>query len=137
METVLHANMYRLAKDIAQALGKPEAPLLQELKANPIRAYIFEEQSPPEIDARCGFMCQKPETPLYSEPCGRANLWGSQRCAEHAYQKAVTLPVIKLKALEADEALAVSEDGTVYNADYEAIGTYHNERLVRFQILEN
>jgi len=133
METVLHANMYRLAKDIAKTLGKPEAPLLQALK-DPIRPYIFEEADTPEIDARCGFMCQKPETPLYSEPCGRAILWGSNRCAEHAYKKAAPAPAIKLQALEAEEPLAVSEDGTVYNAEYEAVGTYKRdtERLTLF-----
>ena len=138
MESVLHANMYRLAKDIAKTLGKPEAPLLQALKADPIRPYIFEESDPPEIDARCGFMCQKPETPLYSEACGRAVMWGSKRCAEHAYKKPVAPPAIKLQALDTEEeALVVSEDGTVYNAEYEAVGTYNRvtERLVRF--LEN
>ena len=135
MESVLHANMYRLAKDIAKTLGKPEAPLLEALKATPIRPYIFEESDPPEIDARCGFMCQKPETPLYSEPCGRPIMWGSKRCAEHAYKKTVAPPAIKLEALEGDEPLAVSEDGAVYNADYEPVGTYNRatERLIRFQ----
>jgi len=135
METVLHANMYRLAKDIAKALGKPEAPLLQALK-EPIRPYIFEEAEAPEIDARCGFMCQKPETPLYSEPCGRAIMWGTKVCAEHAYKKATPPPAIKLQALDMEEeALAVSEDGTVYNADYEAVGRYdrRTQSLIRFQ----
>ena len=137
MEAVLHANMYRLAKDIAKTLGKPEAPLLQALKADPIRPYIFEEAEQPEIDARCRFMCEKPETPLYSEECGRAILWGSHRCAEHAYEKASALPRIKLQALEGEEPLATSEDGTAYNAEYEAVGTYNRETetLVRFQVL--
>lgn len=135
MESVLHANMYRLAKDIAKTLGKPEAPLLEALKADPIRPYIFEESDPPEIDVRCGFMCQKPETPHYSEPCGRAIMWGSSRCAEHAYQKEAPLPAMKLTALDTEEEpLAVSEDSTVYNADYEPVGTYNRTtaRLVRF-----
>lgn len=138
METVLHANMYRLAKDIAKTLGKPEAPLLQALKADPIRPYIFEEADSAEIDARCGFMCQKPVTPLYSEPCGRAILWGSNRCAEHAYKKATPSPAIKLQALDfEEEPLAVSEDGTVYNAEYEAVGTYNRDTNTHIRFMEN
>ena len=80
-------------------------------------------------------MCQKPETPMYSEPCGRAIMWGTKVCAEHAYKKAVAPPPIKLQALDTEEeALAVSEDGTVYNADYEAVGRYDRitQSLIRF-----
>lgn len=132
LEAVLHANMYRLAKDIATTLRKPEAPLLQALKQEPVRPYIFEADDDTEIDARCNMLCLKPDMPKFCQPCRQPILWGSgQRCAEHAYSsRQPSLP--RLQPLQG--GYFVSEDDTVYNIEYEVVGRYNRDtgRLLRF-----
>ena len=136
LESVLHANMYRLAKDIATTLRQPEAPLLQALKKDTIRPYIFEDDT--EIDMRCDALCLKPEAPKFYQPCGQAILWGDgRRCAEHAYSTKLTYSLPKLRRLkDQEEPYFVSEDDTVYNAEYEVVGRYNSGRLIRFRIIE-
>jgi len=131
--------MYRLAKDIATTLRRPEAPLLQALKQETIRPYIFEADDDTEIDMRCDALCLRPDTPKFYQPCGKAILWGGGlRCAEHAYSSkcaAQTLP--KLRRLKGQkEPYFVSEDDTVYNAEYSPVGRYNrsNGRLLLFQV---
>lgn len=143
LEETLKANMIRLAKDVATALGKPEAPLIQALKSTTTRPYIFEgcDKEDVEIDMRCEFVCQPPSTPMFYQPCGRPVLWsaGVQRCAEHAYSGKVTHNLPKIQQLEyEDEALFVGEDDTVYNTAYEAVGVYNRKtkRLTVFVITE-
>jgi hypothetical protein len=127
LESVLHANMYRLAKDIATTLRQPEAPLLQALKQSPIRPYIFEDSEDKEIDMRCDALCLKPSAPKFYQPCGQAILWGDgRRCAEHAYSIKTTYSLPKLWRLkDQEEPYFVSEDDTVYNTEYEAVGRYN------------
>jgi hypothetical protein len=130
--------MYRLAKDIATTLRQPEAPLLQALKQSPIRPYIFEASDETEIDMRCDALCLKPSAPKFYQSCGQAILWGGgRRCAEHAYSTKTTYSLPKLWRLkDQEEPYFVSEDDTVYNAEYEAVGHYNrkNSRLTIFKV---
>ena len=126
--------MRHLAKDIAKTLGQPDAPLLQAIRAQKIRPYIFEEaDTEKEIDMRCPILCVKPDAPHFCQPCNQAVLWsaGCRRCAEHAYATPVPYPGIPvLTPLEKgglDEALYTSEDGTVYNAEFVAVGAYDHD----------
>jgi len=129
LEAVLETNMRYLAKDIAKTLGQPEAPLLQAIKGQVIRPYIFDEaDTTKDIDMTCEYICQKPATPLFYQACGQPVLWsaaGTRRCVDHAYRAAAAppsfLPV--LTPLE-DMPLFVSEDDTVYDTSYTAVGTY-------------
>ena len=141
LEDVLEANMRRLVKNIAGALRQPHEPLLQAIQAHKIKPYIFEGGDDKEVDMRCTFLCQKPAAPLFCQPCGQPVLWSADtsRCAEHAYSKVgrASLPV--LRPIEGEEEpLFVSEDDTVYNIYYEALGTYNRgaERLTLFRVLD-
>ena len=139
LEDTLQANMRRLVKDIAATLGQPEGPLLQAIKSETIRPYLFEESADADVDMRCEFVCQTPETPLYIRPCARPVMWPTKRCAEHAYSITCAHRALpKLQALEPVEGARyfVSEDDTVYNAEYSAVGRYVREskRLVLFSV---
>ena len=132
--------MIRLAKDVAVTLGKPDAPLIQALRGTTIRPYIFEGGEDTEVDMRCEFICQPPNTPLFCSPCGRPVLWsgGERRCAEHLYSKRVvhTLPVVHPIEHEGG-TLFVGDDDTVYNVEYVPIGIYERKKklLTLFTVL--
>ena len=83
LEDTLQANMRRLVKDIAATLGQPEGPLLQAIKSETIRPYLFEESADADIDMRCEFVCQTPETPLYIRPCARPISSHSRKSRSH------------------------------------------------------
>jgi len=144
LENVLDINISYLVKDIAKTLQKDPGPLLQAVRANKMPLYTFDESSSSEIDMRCGFVCQRPDAPLFCQPCGRPILWssglpaGSERCAEHAYAPKITysLPVVRPLKTDTEEKYFVGEDGTVYTITYEPVGTYDRdtEKLTLFAI---
>jgi hypothetical protein len=145
LENALQANMLRLAKDVAKTLGQPHAPLVEALQAQKVRPYIFEEsEDTREQDMRCGYICQRPDTPLFLSACGQAVLWnatGVCRCPEHLYAEPVkptgpALPVLKRLDYE-EEPLWVAEDGTCYDAAYEVKGRYTADsgKLVLFELV--
>lgn len=135
LQNVLDVNISHLVKDIAKTVQRDPAPLLQAVRANKMPIYIFDEASPSELDMRCSFVCQKPETPLFCQPCGRPILWssglpaGSERCAEHAYRprQGYSLPVVHLLNTGTEERYFLGEDDTVYTVDYEPVGTYDRD----------
>ena len=141
LEAALQANMLRLAKDVAKTLGQSHIPLVEAIQAQKVRPFIFEEsEDTRENDMRCNFICQRPDAPLFLQPCGQAVLWNattSHRCPEHLYSATVsqpTLPVLKRLEYE-EESLYVAEDGTCYDAEYEPRGQYiaESELLVLFE----
>jgi len=134
LENALEVNMLRLAKDIAKTL-----------RSQKVRPYIFEESDDTrEQNMRCQYICQRPDTPLFLTACGQAVLWnatGVCRCPEHLYAQppkptAHVLPVLKQLDYE-EEPLWVADDGTCYDASYEAKGYYHtaSAKLVLFELL--
>lgn len=142
LEETLRANMRRLAKDVAKTLGQSDVPLLEALFKGggaTVRPYIFEEAAggvEKEIDMRCGFLCQRPETPLFLQPCGQPIVWSAAphvcRCTEHLYSKQVPigyarrLSPIEATALEEEDGLLVmSDDGTVYDVENRVRGKYN------------
>lgn len=145
LENALQANMLRLAKDVAKTLGQPHAPLVEALQAQKVRPYIFEEsEDTREQDMRCDYICQRPDTPLFLSACCQAVLWNATsvcRCPEHLYAGPTqptgsTLPVLKRLEYE-EEPLWVAEDGTCYDAEYEAKGYYNSKsgKLLLFEVL--
>lgn len=155
-EEALKGNVRKLAKDIATTLGQPDAPLMDALfkkgYAPTVRPYLFEEESAPDLDMRCGAVCQRPETPLFLQPCGQPVVWCAStaavpRCAQHLYSKPPGPEVRSLPLLvpiemggvdteEFGEQLYRSEDGTVYTKEFVCVGRYHfpTKRLFLFQI---
>jgi hypothetical protein len=159
-EQALRTNIKRLAKDIAGTLGKSEAPLLDAILKNgksAIRPYIFEEADSDdiEVDMRCDFMCQRPDAPLFLQPCRQPVVWTAatmpnkkvHRCAEHLYSKSEKIPgnlpiLMPLEVATDSEGtvtpLFVSNEGTVYDKEYNPRGQYDKERrtLVLFVVAE-
>lgn len=158
-EEALRVNVRRLAKDIAGTLGTSDVPLLDALFKGPkgsVRPYLFEDDpataAEQEVDMRCRHMCQRPDAPAILQSCGRPIVWATgagskHRCAEHLYaappasQKMAALPVlIPLEAAGISDAasgpLFRSTDGTVYDSDYRACGSYDLETkvLMLFQV---
>ena len=158
-EEALKGNVRKLAKDIATTLGQPDAPLMDALfkkgYAPTVRPYIFEEgeaAAEKELEMRCCAVCQRPDTPLFLQPCGQPVLWcattaASPRCPQHLYSKAPgpearNLPLLfplemgGVDAEEFGEQLYRSEDGTVYTKEFACVGRYHfpSKRLFLFSI---
>jgi hypothetical protein len=138
-EDTLRANMRRLAKDIAKTLGQSEMPLFDALFKGPgatVKPYVFEEAAAPEIDMRCEFLCQMPESCGVWQTCGQPVVWlggVAKRCTEHLYAgpvPALAPHMLRLVALEpealdaSDGFLAASEDGTVYDKTGAVRGRY-------------
>lgn len=142
LENALQANMLRLAKDVAKTLGQSHIPLVEAIQAQKVRPFIFEEsEDTRENDMRCGYICQRPDAPLFLQACGQAVLWNattSHRCPEHLYSVVAaktTLPVLKRVEYDEEEALYVAEDGTCYDVEYEPRGQYiaDSKQLVLFE----
>ena len=137
-----------LVKDIATTLGQPDAPLVKALKEQKVAPYIFEEAGDKDIEMRCSTQCQRPTAPRILQTCGQPVLWSSgvDRCAEHAFTTAASLPTTIasagglpiLRPLEQRPDLFVSEDNTVYDGEYKPVGTYmeHTQSLYLFEVAE-
>ena len=138
LQESLQGSMRALAKDIAKTLGQPDAPLLAAIKAHTISPYIIDcaSDASKEVDMTCRFLCQKAGAPHLCQPCGQPVLWSaamSHRCAEHAYSPVKSygnLPVLRpleIGGEDVQEPLYVSDDNTVYNAEYTAVGAYNRD----------
>lgn len=145
LETALETSMRLLIKDIAKTLGQPEAPLLQAIRSEKVRPYIFEESDDTrDVEMRCPILCIKPDAHKFCQPCNQPVLWSlnAPRCAEHAYVEInatySNLPaLVPLEKGVHDELLYVSEDDTVYNTEYVAVGSYQREskKLFLFEVV--
>jgi hypothetical protein len=151
-EEVLRTNMRILVKDIATTLGQPEAPLLEAIKAQTVRPYLFEASSDAdtELDMRCDFLCQRPDAPTILQRCGQPVLWcaataaagagGIHRCTEHIYATAISRPagLPRLLRLEG-QPLFHDAEGLVKNGSCQAKGRYclETKRLTLFEVEED
>ena len=130
LTNVLEASTLRLAKDIAQSLGTTHIPLMDAIRAQKIRPYVVElADDPRDIDMRCDYECQRPDAPLYIQACAQPVFWGgseatSKRCPQHLYSKPQSLPALaRLHPFNSsEESFYISEDGTLYDTEYQARG---------------
>lgn len=148
-EEVLRTNMRILVKDIATTLGQPEAPLLEAIKAQTVRPYLFEGggDTDAELDMRCGFLCQRPDAPSILQCCGQPVLWSAatatagapHRCTEHLYATAISRPagLPRLMRLEG-QPLFHDADGLVKDGSCQTKGRYclETKRLTLFEVEE-
>ena len=148
-EEVLRANMRLLAKDIASTLGQPEAPLLEAIRTNTVRPYLFEESDQDrELDTRCGHLCQRPDAPTILQPCQQPVFWSAagehQRCTEHLYTPSIPRPtgLQRLHPLQSCDdcptPLYHDSDGNVKDGHGTLRGHYSSakHRLTLFQVVE-
>ena len=150
LQDSLQRSVRRLVKDVAKTIGVQEGSILDELFRSgdaTIRPYLFEESDPKELECRCSYLVQHPDTPLLLEPCGQPILWsggGSEAtaCPEHFRAKPplVSPNLLSVQRLtgfcDAAEPLFVAEDGTVYDATLTVKGRYGKEtkRLYLFEL---
>lgn len=155
----MRVNIRRLAKDIASTLGTSDTPLLNAILKSPaasIKPYLFEESEAEEkeVDMRCSYLCQRPDAPLFLQPCRQPVVWSApaaaegrhQCCAEHLYLAAI--PESKMRGLTVLTPLETSgdgdgpyyhtQDGLVYDATYKACGRYDqaSKELIIFKHME-
>lgn len=103
-EMALTTQTYKLAKDVATALGKEPEPLLKALRDEKTKVYLFEEAADDDVedlaDFRCKHLVPHKENLAY---CNEPVVWGKDKhdtCLEHLlnpspYSKFSNLPVLK------------------------------------------
>jgi hypothetical protein len=152
VEDAMRTNMRLLAKDIAATLGQSEAPLLEALKKETVRPYLFEESDQSkELDMRCDYLCQRADAPLVVKQCGQPVFWnattaGVHRCTEHLYSKNIHRPTVLEKwwaidykdeegVLPTPLTLFRNKQGEVFSGDGVLRGRYcrGSKRLVLFK----
>jgi len=135
---VMEANTLRLAKEISQALGVSHLPLMNAIKARKSQPYIVEfANDERDIDMRCDYVCQNGRL---IEVCAQPVLWRPaeicKRCPQHLYSK--PLPYKPLPAVEklVDSPLYISEDGTIYDSEFEPRGHRYSslEKTLMFEV---
>ena len=86
----LDTKVTKLAKDIAAALGQPDAPLLKAIRDEKVSAYIFNENESDIIDIsemRCSHLIPFSETCPILIKCNGPIIWS----ADHAKSKSYCL----------------------------------------------
>lgn len=125
--SVLNTKMLGLAKEIADTLEVPVEPLKVALKAEMLRPYVVNYADESRCtDMRCGYICQRPEAPLFLQACGQPVFWGgtpetSVLCPQHMYMRPEpvrTLPKLEAVRVDEERLLYMAEDGTLYDANY-------------------
>lgn len=152
-EEVLRTNMRILVKDIAVTLGQPEAPLLEAIKAQTVKPYLFESvgsggAADAELDMRCTHLCQRPDAPAILQRCGQPVLWAAatassgapHRCTEHLYAAPLPRPagLARLVRIEG-HALFHDSEGLVKDGSDRPKGRYdlQTKRLTLFELEED
>jgi hypothetical protein len=128
---VMEANTLRLAKEIAQSLGVSHLPLVTAIRAKKTQPYVVEFSSDErDIDLRCDHVCQKGHR---IEVCAQPILWidpTSKRCPEHLYSKPLPPKLLPTLRPTNDPELFITEDGTLYDADYVERGFRHSKKMI-------
>jgi hypothetical protein len=134
---VMEANTLRLAKEIAQSLGVSHLPLMTAIRAKKTQPYVVEFSSDErDIDLRCDHVCQKGHR---IEVCAQPILWidpTSKRCPQHLYSKPLPPKLLPILSPTSDPELFITEDGTLYDADYVVKGRRQGEKMFMLQLDE-
>jgi hypothetical protein len=127
LEMALETKTHQLAKDIANAIGENETPLLKALREDKISAYLFDEPADQTVDDigdyRCTYRVESANGSFLA-PCGQPIVWkggGGTRCLQHSLcteQVAPTLPTLRPVAghtvlISKTESKVYSEDGVL------------------------
>ena len=133
-EEALQTNMLRLAKDIATTLGKPHHPLMEAIKKQKVRPYLVDSGND-EIDIACDYICQRPDSPAFLQPCAQAILWGFKRCPQHIYLEKDTIPQLPIvKSVEFEEEPLFAEDHVLYDGENQAKGRITDKKVFLFEV---
>ena len=135
-ELALQTNMHRLVKEIATAVGKPHAPLMDAIKAKKIRPYLAETGDDAEsLEFSCDLLCVGPSTPAIQQVCRQPILWGSgvHRCPSHLFAAQPTESLPTVQSLTTHPTLFAS-DGTLYDGTFQAVGTITDTEIRIFEV---
>jgi hypothetical protein len=135
IESVLSAQVHKLAKDIAEALDKPVKPLLDAIKKDKVTAYLWEDSSQEMMELStmvCEAFTRHPENPNIVCECRQPIVWSSlsqaaKRCAEHMHVKEIYISsnLIQLKPiLIKDVQYYLRDEKDIMNSSLELVGTF-------------
>lgn len=104
LQSSLHSEVKRLAKDVARCLHRPEQPLLKAIQQNTLGAYIFEEANSELIDIqnmRCTHLTPSLENPSVLCKCNQPILVGAgSACPAHLHTQSQEPTVQRLRLVK-------------------------------------
>lgn len=104
LQTSLHSEVKRLAKDVARCLHRPEQPLLKAIQQNTLGAYLFEEANSELVDIqsmRCCHLAPSSENPCVLTKCNQPILVGAgNACPAHLHKKPIETSVQRLRIVK-------------------------------------
>lgn len=120
LELALETQTHRLVKEIASAVGQPEAPLRKALREETVRVHLVDETVDQDVDIeehRCCDIVRWSSTAPYLAPCHAPVLWSgdgpTKRCLTHTIHPSDIRPSLELPVLERLR----DDDGEVYSVD--------------------
>ena len=142
-ELAVSTQANRLARDIADCLGKDPGPLLSEIRNEKVGVYLFEDSGLDDIDVldmRCNHvsLCHK-----WLTPCMEPVLWSSNpvkrtgACLQHSLEPKQKDPQLKEFIKWENEGTTYyisTEDGLVYTTEGTVCGRYSSSIVTLFEI---
>lgn len=148
VELAMEAQVHRLAKDIASALGTSETPLLQALKQERVKVALFEDGADDDVEDfaahHCSYLIQTPGGAPFLMCCGGPVCWRAgtptRHCLEHLLLPSNTAqargkPIVQRLVVDEFEGYVCVESGYVYSEDGTLCGRYQ-ERTQRLLLFE-
>jgi len=143
LQTSLHAEVKRLARDVAKCLHRPEQPLLKAIQQDTLGAYIFEESNSEFVDIqsmRCSHLVPSLENPSVLCKCNQPILIGAgNACPAHLQKEMKKYTVNKLRIIKSSygETFWVDEHNIIRKkGDLKPCGKYipDTKQCILFQI---
>ena len=142
-ELAVSTQANRLARDIADCLGKEPGPLLSEIRNEKVGVYLFEDSGLEDVDVlemRCPHVCQIGK---WITPCMEPVLWSANpvkrtgTCLQHSLEPEPKNPGSKefIKWENEGSTYYISkEEGQVYTAEGILCGRYTSKKITLFEI---
>ena len=147
-EIALSTQTRRLARDIADALGKDADPLLKSLETEKAGVYLFEEANCEDIEAlemRCDQFTPIPGKPHFVTACMEPVVWSANpggrisKCLFHAANpnpKRAEWTVLNPIVYDGTEYYIQADTNEVYDAAGELCGRRIGNKICAFQVEE-
>jgi hypothetical protein len=142
-ELAVSTQANRLARDIADCLGKDPAPLLLSLKNEKVGVYLFDDSQQDDVDVlemRCPHVCQIGK---WKTPCMEPVLWSANpvkrtgACLQHSLEPepkdAGSKEFIKWEN-EGSTYYISTEEGHIYTKEGVLCGRYTSKKITLFEI---
>ncbi len=134
LQSSLHAEVKRLAKEVARTLHQPEQPLLKAIQQNTLGAYLFEESNSELLDIqdmRCKHLVSSFDNPSVLCHCNQPILLGAgDACPTHLRKEKTRPNLTKLRIVKSayGETFWIDDDNNIrQKGDLKLIGKYNPE----------